>query len=134
MPSGISRDKVRQYLDSTSAERNGLLQGGESRLFEVIDKEYGKLFRKDGVITSLRKDFVRASTQSWFPRWQVAMAMWDYQFVGDDITRDVIREWTGEGRLSIDDFDFDALYRQTLERGQSPLVRADADPELVEAR
>ena len=44
MPSGIGQDKVRQYLDSTSAERNGLLQGGERRLFEVIDKEYSKLF------------------------------------------------------------------------------------------
>ncbi len=59
MPSGIGQDKVRQYLDSTSAERNGLLQGGERRLFEVIDKEYSKLFRKDGAMTSLRKDFVR---------------------------------------------------------------------------
>ena len=134
MPSGIGQDKVRQYLDSTSAERNGLLQGGERRLFEVIDKEYSKLFRKDGAMTSLRKDFVRAARQSWFPRWEVAMAMWDYQFVGDDVAREVIQQWTSSNRLSIDDFDFDALYRQTLDRGQSPLIRADAESELVEAR
>ena len=134
VPTGIGREKVRQYLDSTSAERNGLLQGGERRLFEIIDKEYAKLFRKDGAMTSLRKEFVREARQSWVPRWEVAMAMWDYKFVGDDTAREVIQQWTSKGRLSIDDFDFDALYRQTLERGQSPLVRADTNPDLVGVR
>lgn len=111
---GISPEHVQRFLISTSTERNGLLQGGERRIFVAIDKEYGKLFRADGTMTALRHEFVETSRRSEFPLWDVVMSTWDYQYPGDDTVRDVIEQWTKDGRFSIDQLDFDALYRQTL--------------------
>ena len=111
---GISPENVQRFLSSTSTERNGLLQGGERRIFVAIEKEYGKLFRSDGIMTALRQEFIQKSRQSEFPLWDVVMSTWDYQYPGDDAVRDVIEQWAQDGRFSIDKFDFDALYRQTL--------------------
>ena len=123
---GISPDKIEQFLTATSTERNGLLQGGERRIFIAIDDEYSKMFRPDGTMTALRQEFVRQSRQSEVPYWDIAMSVWDYQYPGDDAARDTIERWAKAGKFSVDNIDFDALYRQSL--------GASTTPDLVGAR